>query len=30
MAGEIEKGMGVVGGEALVEEVVDEGGMGLF
>ena len=30
MAGEIEKGMGVVGGEALVEQVVSEGGVGFL
>ncbi len=30
MAGEIEKGMGVVGGETLVEEVVGEGGVGFL
>jgi hypothetical protein len=30
VAGEVEERVSVVGGEALVEEVVDEGGMGLF
>ena len=30
MAGEIEEGVGVVGGETLVEEVVGEGGVGFF
>ena len=30
MAGEVEEGVSVVGGEALVEEVVSEGGVGFF
>ena len=30
MAGEIEEGVGVVGGEALVEEMVGEGGVGFL
>ena len=30
MAGEVEEGVGVVGGEALVEEVVLEGGVGFL